>query len=163
MVDLDQVGIGAQPVQLELLLGGQHGQQRVPVLDSRTAEHQFVELVRAVSLFIDIHLQGAVEGMICNLVVVGESHDVVAQGTQHGIRIGGRVRAFVQGPGAVHTGVGMEQGPFPALATVQRLVRVEDVGAAECLWHPEGIHRADAGDQHQQQDQQHQAGQSFPK
>ena len=155
VVDLHDVGPVRKAVQLELLLGGQERDQGIEVLHPAAPEHQLVELVGAVALLVHIDLEGGVEGMDGDLVVVGEGDNVVVQllvGVIHFLRPG---LALVGREGTLHPRMGMEARPFPAVRRVQVPVRIEDVRTAERMRLAEVVDGADGGGEHRQKEQNH--------
>ena len=116
-------------------------------------EHQLVELEGAVALLVHIDLEGGIERMGGDFVVVGEGDDVVSEAFVLGE---GFVRPFltlIRREGALDTGMGMEIRPFPTVSRIQVPVRIEDIRAAERLRFTEVINGADGGDEDRQEEQ----------
>ena len=147
MVDLDEVRVLPEAVQLELHLGGQQWKERVEMDHPVAPEHQLMELEGAVALLVHIDLEGGVEGMAGDLVVVGEGDDVVPEPFILGIRLVRPQLALVRREGTLDPGVGVEVRPFPAVRRVQVPVRVEDVRPAERARFAEVVDGADGGDE----------------
>ena len=156
VIELDKVRALAQVIQFKLHLGGEDGQQRVPVDDFSAAKHQLMEFEGAVTLFVHVHLQGLVKGVHGELVVVGEGYYIVAQAFIYVVRLLGPGFGLVERERALDPCVGVEVGPLPALDGIQGAVGVVDVGAAEGPGFPEAVDGAYAGDQQgHQQEQRH--------
>ena len=147
MVDLDEIRAPPEPVQLELLLGGQQRQERVIMDHVVASEHELVELEGAVALLVDIDLERGVERMDRELVVVGEGDDVVPEFLVLRERLVRPFLALVRRERALDAGMGVEIGPFPAVSRVQAAVRVEDVRPAERLRGAEVVNGADGSNQ----------------
>ena len=153
MVDLDEVRAFPEAVQFKLHLGGEQRKERVVMDHPVAAEYQFVELERAVALLVHIDLQGGVERMPGDLVVIGEGDDVVPEAGVLRIRFVRPEFALVRREGALHAGMGVEIRPLPAIRRIQVPVRIEDVRSAEGLRLPEVINGADGGDEDSQKEQ----------
>jgi len=77
MIHHYEVCVAAKIIVLPLLLGDQKGKDMVKQMHATGIEHKLVELGDAVSVLVDIYLLGAVHGMLCELVMIGEGYDVV--------------------------------------------------------------------------------------
>ena len=161
MVYLDEVGAFSKIVQFPLLLRCQKGEKWVPVNHLLASEYQFVEFEGAVALLIHVHLQGGIEGVFRDVVVVGEGYDIVAQFFQGFIGFFRPVFAFVQG--AFYFRVAVEQRPLPAVLLPEISIGIEDVRAFEGLALTEVIDGAQAGCENQQNCGQKDAGRYLPQ
>ena len=94
-----------------------------------TAEDQFVELEKVISVFIYIYLQRAVERVCCQLIVVWECDNVVSKPFIYIVHLFGPMLAFVQGP--LDTCMGVEICLFPAVCRVYVPVWVEYMRSRE--------------------------------
>lgn len=160
MVHLDEVGLLAQQVQLELFLRGKERDEVVEEVHVAAPEHQFVVFEQVVAVLVDIDLQQRVVRMHGQLIVVREGHDVVAEFAVGRIGFVGPVCAFVQD--ALHPGVGMEVGPFPAERRISAVpIGVEDVRSAERPRFGKIVDGAHAGDEDRQKGDQDQCCQGL--
>ena len=116
-------------------------------------EHQLVELEGAVALLVHIDLEGGIERMGGDFVVVGEGDDVVPETCILRIRLIRPLLALIRRERALDTGMGVEVRPFPAVRRIQVPVGIEDVRAAERPRLTEVVDGADGGDKDRQEEQ----------
>ena len=131
------------------------------MLDFLATEHQFMELEGTVTLFVHIDLEGGVERMGGDLVVVGEGHDVV---TEFFVGVIGRIRplfALVRREGALHPSMGVEIRPLPSGCGIQVAIGIEDVRTAERPGLAKTVDGAQLGCEHPHHQQQQQDADPF--
>jgi hypothetical protein len=101
----------------------------VETVHTVAAEHKLVELEEVISMLVDINLQSRVRRMRCQLVVVGECHNVIAQFLIYPVYVVGPIFTLVQN--TIDTCMGVEIGLFPAMRGINTAVGIEDVGSRE--------------------------------
>lgn len=162
MVHLDEVGLLAQQVQLELFLRGEERDEVIEEVHVAAPEHQFVVFEQVIAVLVDIDLQQRVVRMHSQLVVVREGHDVVTEFTVGRIGFVGPMLALVQD--TLYTGVGMEVCPLPAKSRITAVpIGVEDVWPAERLWFTEIVDGTHTGDEDRQKGNQDQCSQGLER
>ena len=112
MIHYQKVGITSKIVILPLLLRYEKRENMVVQNHPAGIEYQLVELEYAVAMLVDINLERAVTGMNSQLIMVGESKDVVPKLLVIIVYHIGILGAFIQY--IVYACVGVKVGAQPA-------------------------------------------------
>ena len=129
MIELDYIALLAKHVELHLHLRGQQRQQMVETVHTAAAKDKLVELEEVISMLVDINLQSRVKRVRCQLVVVGECHNVIAQFLIYPVYVVRPIFTLVQN--TIDTCMGVEIGLFPAMRGIDATIWVVYVGPRE--------------------------------
>ena len=101
-----------------------------------------MELEEIVAVFVYINLQNRVKRVRCQLVVVGECHNVIVQFLIYPVYVVGPIFTLIQN--TLNTCMGVEIGLFPTMRGINAAVGIEDVGSRERFGCSEIIYGTDA-------------------
>ena len=131
----------------------------VETVHTAAAKDKLVELEEVISMLVDINLQSRVIRMRCQLVVVGECHNVIAQSLIYPVYVVGPIFTLIQN--TLDTCMGVEIGLFPTMRGIDTAVWVVYVGPRERFGCSEIIYGTDACAHNCQQHNKQQCVQQF--